>query len=48
MNFNKFTQKAQEAVVNAQNLAEERQHSQIEPLHLLAALLQQENGVVPQ
>jgi ATP-dependent Clp protease ATP-binding subunit ClpB len=48
MNLNKFTQKAQEAVLAAQNLAEERQHSQIEPLHLLAALLGQEDGVVPQ
>ncbi len=48
MNLNKFTQKAQEAVLNAQNLAEEQQHSQIEPVHLLAALLQQEDGVVPQ
>ena len=48
MNLNKFTQKAQEAVLNAQNLAEEQQHSQIDPLHLLAVLLQQEDGVVPQ
>lgn len=48
MNLNKFTQKAQEAVITAQNMAEASQHSQIEPLHLLAALLQQEDGVVPQ
>lgn len=48
MNLNKFTQKAQEAVLKAQGLAEEHHHSQIELLHLLAALLQQEEGVVPQ
>ena len=48
MNLNKYTQKAQEAVLQAQTLAEEHNHSQIEPLHLLAALLQQQEGVVPQ
>jgi ATP-dependent Clp protease ATP-binding subunit ClpB len=48
MNLNKFTEKAQEAVLSAQSLAEEANHSQIEPEHLLAALLAQENGVVPQ
>ena len=48
MNLNKFTQKAQEAVLKAQGLAEELSHSQIEPLHLLAALVRQEDGVVPQ
>ncbi len=48
MNLNKYTQKAQEAVLNAQTLAEENNHSQIEPVHLLAALLRQEDGVVPQ
>lgn len=48
MNLNKFTQKAQEAVLKAQGLAEELNHSQIEPLHLLSALLRQEDGVVPQ
>ncbi|MDX1662532.1 MAG: ATP-dependent chaperone ClpB [Candidatus Promineifilaceae bacterium] len=48
MNLNKYTQKAQEAVISAQNMAEEMNHGQIEPLHLLAALLQQQEGVVPQ
>ena len=48
MNFNKYTEKAQEAVLNAQHIAEEANHSQIEPEHLLAALLAQEEGVVPQ
>ena len=48
MNLNKYTQKAQEAVLEAQTLAEERHHSQIEPIHLLAVLLNQQEGVVPQ
>ncbi len=48
MNLNKFTEKAQEAVLAAQQLAQEHNHSQIEPEHLLLALLQQEGGVAPQ
>ncbi|MDX1613017.1 MAG: ATP-dependent chaperone ClpB [Candidatus Promineifilaceae bacterium] len=48
MNLNKFTQKAQEAVLQAQNMAEGANHSQIEAVHLLAALLAQDDGVVPQ
>ena len=47
MNLNKLTEKAQEAVVEAQRVAETRQHTQVEPEHLLAALVAQENGVVP-
>ncbi|MGB8648306.1 MAG: ATP-dependent chaperone ClpB [Anaerolineae bacterium] len=48
MNQNKLTEKAQEALVGAQNLAQESNHSAIEPEHLLAALLEQSEGVVPQ
>jgi ATP-dependent Clp protease ATP-binding subunit ClpB len=48
MNLNQYTQKAQEAVLAAQTLAEEMNHSQIEAIHLLSALLNQEEGVVPQ
>jgi len=48
MNLNKFTEKAQEAVLTAQRLAEEYNHSEIRPSHLLLALLAQEGGVVPQ
>src|SRR5215216_4148753 len=47
-NINRFTEKSQEAVVRAQHLAEELNHSQVEPEHLFAALLQQDEGVVPQ
>ncbi len=47
MRFDKFTQKAQAAVLEAQSLAEEYNHPAIEPEHLLAALLTQEGGVAP-
>lgn len=44
--FDKLTLKAQEAVSRAQELATDRGHAQIEPLHLLAALLQENDGIV--
>jgi ATP-dependent Clp protease ATP-binding subunit ClpB len=47
-NINRFTEKSQEAVVRAQQIAEELNHSQVEPEHLFAALLQQDQGIVPQ
>src|SRR5689334_19372475 len=47
LNMNKLTEKAQEAMVAAQRLAEERQNTQMEPEHLLYALVAQEGGVVP-
>jgi ATP-dependent Clp protease ATP-binding subunit ClpB len=47
MNMNKLTEKAQEAVQAAQRLAEERNNTQLEPEHVLAALVAQEGGVVP-
>jgi len=47
VNLNRFTEKAQEAVFAAQQLAEKNYHSQVEPEHLLAALLDQHEGVVP-
>jgi ATP-dependent Clp protease ATP-binding subunit ClpB len=46
-NLNKLTEKAQEAVLAAQRLAEERYHTQLEPEHLLHALVSQTEGVVP-
>jgi hypothetical protein len=48
MRLDKFTQKAQEAIFEAQSLAEAHNHAQIEPEHLLLALLQQADGVAPQ
>ncbi|HEX2172728.1 MAG TPA: Clp protease N-terminal domain-containing protein, partial [Dehalococcoidia bacterium] len=47
MNLNKLTEKAQEAIVAAQRLAEEQRHTQVEPEHLLRALIEQPDGVVP-
>ena len=46
MRFDKFTIKAQEAVVRAQEVARQRDHSEVMPLHLLAALLREDEGVV--
>jgi len=48
MDLNRFTEKAQQAIVGAQRLAGEYNNSQIEPGHLLLALLRQADGVVPQ
>ncbi len=47
MNINKFTEKAREAVVEAQQAALEQGHSEVAPSHLLVALLRQSEGVVP-
>ena len=47
MNFEKYTKKSQEAVVSAQHIAQDSRHTAIEPLHILLALLQQDEGVVP-
>ncbi len=47
MNLNKFTEKAQEAVLASPQLASELNHAQVEPEHLLVALLEQPEGVVP-
>src|SRR5438270_597651 len=47
MNINKYTEKAQEAVLGAQQLAEQMNHAQVEPEHLLVALVEQHEGVVP-
>ncbi|MGQ9904114.1 MAG: ATP-dependent chaperone ClpB [Anaerolineae bacterium] len=48
MNLNQYTEKAQEAVLDAQRVAQEYGNSQIEPEHLLHALLVQEGGIAPQ
>lgn len=47
MNFEKFTDKAQEAVVEAQQLAIKMDHQQVDGEHLHMALLEQENGLIP-
>ena len=47
MELEKYTQKSQEALLSAQNLAEDLNHQVIDPAHLLLALIQQKEGVVP-
>lgn len=47
MNFNKFTIKSQEAVQQAQQLAQSLEHQQIEPEHLLKAMLEVDENVIP-
>lgn len=48
MNLQKYTEKAQEAVLNARQMAQDASNNQIEPAHLLMALVDQPEGVVPQ
>ncbi|NPV84571.1 MAG: ATP-dependent chaperone ClpB [Anaerolineae bacterium] len=47
MNLDKLTQKAQEAIFEAQRLTQEYNHQSIEPAHILLALINQQEGVVP-
>ena len=47
MNFDKYTQKAQEAISQTQQVALEFSHQSVEPVHLLLALLRQQDGIVP-
>lgn len=47
-NTNRFTQKSYEAITAAQNAAERAGNSEVQPEHLLYALLDQADGVVPQ
>jgi ATP-dependent Clp protease ATP-binding subunit ClpB len=48
MNLNRFTEKAQEALLGSQQLAEQMNHSQIDPEHLLVVLAEQHEGIVPE
>jgi ATP-dependent Clp protease ATP-binding subunit ClpB len=47
LRFEKMTVKAQEAVQHAQEVAARHENQQVEPVHLLAALAAQADGVVP-
>ncbi|HET98556.1 MAG TPA: ATP-dependent chaperone ClpB [Desulfurivibrio alkaliphilus] len=46
MKFDKFTVKSQEAVQEAQSLAQSLQHQELQPEHLLKVLLDQPEGVI--
>src|SRR5690348_12649956 len=48
MNTNRLTEKAREALLGAQELAEQQSHNEIAPEHLLATLLDQQGGIVPE
>lgn len=48
MNAEKLTQKSMDAVRKAQSIAVMHSNQIIEPIHLLAGLLKQENGLIPQ
>ena len=47
MNINKYTEKAREAVAAAVDLAQQGNNPQVEPEHLLVALVEQREGIVP-
>lgn len=47
MDMNRLTQKSQEALFQAQNLAIKNGHQEIDNEHLLLALLEQEQGLIP-
>ncbi len=46
MNGGQFTHKAQEAILRAQDTAREKKQQQVDALHLLCALLEQEESIV--
>ncbi len=47
LRFDKMTVKAQEALQQAQEIAARHENQAVEPVHLLEALVQQQDGVVP-
>jgi ATP-dependent Clp protease ATP-binding subunit ClpB len=47
MDLNKLTQKSQEALSDAQNKAITRGHTEVDGEHLLLALIEQEQGLIP-
>ncbi len=47
MRFDKFTQRAQEALANAQEILDEYNHQELDVEHVFLALVRQEDGLVP-
>ena len=47
MRLDRFTERSQEALTAAQQAAAQLQHATVEPEHLLLALLEQDDGLVP-
>ncbi|HEY7356223.1 MAG TPA: Clp protease N-terminal domain-containing protein, partial [Ktedonobacterales bacterium] len=48
MKIDRFTEKAREALGRAHEMAQERNHPQVDAEHLLSALLEQDGGIVPE
>jgi len=46
MRFERMTTKVQEALQEAQSLAQEREHQAVDPVHLILSLLAQDDGLV--
>ncbi|MDH5682819.1 MAG: type VI secretion system ATPase TssH, partial [Spirochaetota bacterium] len=47
MNMNNYTTRSQEALSDAVSLAYDRNHQELGDVHLLKALVDQENGTIP-
>ena len=47
MDFSRYTNRAQQALLSAQSSAGEHRHSAIEPSHIFSALMQQDEGLTP-
>src|SRR5919201_6054929 len=48
MNINKYTEKAREAIAAALELARQHNNPQLEPEHVLLALAEQREGIIPE
>jgi ATP-dependent Clp protease ATP-binding subunit ClpB len=48
VNISKYTEKAQEAVLGSQQIAERSSHAAVEPEHLFVMLVEQREGIVPE
>jgi len=48
MRFDKFTQKAQEALAIAHDILDEYNHQELDTEHIFLGLLRQEDGLVPE
>ena len=47
MNIDRYTQNAQSAILDAQNIAGENGNQSLDPEHLNLALLRQQDGLIP-
>ena len=47
MDFERFTNQTKEAIAHSQQILQRYKHSQLDTEHILLALLEQEDGVVP-